>query len=200
VSAVIVNVTVTQPETSGIIVVYPTGQSRPVASNLNYLRAQTVPNLVVAKVAADGTIQLYSSANTHLVADVVGYFPSGSEFTSLSPSRLLDTRAGIGRPGTAKVTGGTAVTLDVTGVGGVPASGVSAVIVNVTVTQPETSGIIVVYPTGQSRPVASNLNYLRAQTVPNLVVAKVAADGTIQLYSSANTHLVADVVGYFPSP
>ena len=61
---------------------------------------------------------------------------AGAHYTSLSPSRVLDTRDGTGRGGTrAKVGPASSITLDVTGPGGVPASGVSAVVVNVTATE-----------------------------------------------------------------
>ena len=89
--------------------------------------------------------------------------------------------------------------MTVVGRGGVPASGVGAVVVNLTVTQPSAPGFITAYPTGTERPNASSLNFIPGQTVPNLVVAKVGQNGQISLFNSAGaTHLVADIVGYFP--
>ena len=80
---------------------------------------------------------------------------------------------------------------------GVPASGVSAVVLNVTVTQPTAAGHITVYPDGTSRPLAANLNFVAGQTVPNLVVAPVGADGKVDLYngSAGTVQLIADVSG-----
>jgi len=69
-------------------------------------------------------------------------------------------------------------------VGGVPATGVSAVVLNVTVTQPTTGSFLTVYPSGTTRPLASSLNFVAAQTVPNLVVAKVGADGKVGVYNN----------------
>jgi hypothetical protein len=38
-----------------------------------------VPNLVVAKVGAGGKVSLYNNAgSTHLVADVMGWFPAAA--------------------------------------------------------------------------------------------------------------------------
>ena len=65
----------------------------------------------------------------------------------------------------------------VTGRGGVPASGVGAVALNVTVTNPTAPSFLTVWPTGDTAPLASNLNYLPGQTVPNLVIAKVGTGG-----------------------
>ena len=200
VSSVIVSITTTKSAGAGRITVYPSGEAKPNTTNVSYGTGVNMSGLVVAKVGADGKINLSSTAGTHLVADVVGYFPAGSEFTSLTPSRVLDTRSGVGRPGTAKVIAGGTVNLDVTGVGGVPASGVSAVIVSITTTQATAAGRITVYPSDQPKPIATNVSYPAGANMSGLAFAKVGADGTIDLSSTATTHLVADVVGYFPAP
>jgi hypothetical protein len=84
------------------------------------------------------------------------------------------------------------------GVQGVPDStSVTAVVLNVTVTQPDVAGYASVYPSGTTPPLASNLNYSKGQTVPNLVVARVGDDGRINVISSASTHVIIDVVGWF---
>ena len=67
--------------------------------------------------------------------------------------------------------------MKVTGVGGVPSAGVSAVVLNVTATEASATTFLTVFPSGSACPMASNLNVERGQTVPNLVVAKVGADG-----------------------
>ena len=88
--------------------------------------------------------------------------------------------------------------LHVTGAGGVPAAGVSAVVLNVTVTEPTAESFLTAWPAGQTRPTASNLNYLAGQTSPNLVVVTVGDAGTVDLYNNlGSTHLVADVAGWF---
>src|ERR1035437_349915 len=119
-------------------------------------------------------------------------------YTSLTPSRLLDTRTGVGAPAGAVAAGGT-VHLQVTGRGGVPASGVSAVVLNVTVTAPTSGGSITVYGDGTPRPGVSNLNFVAGQTVPNLVIAPVGANGKVALYngSGGTVQLIADVSGYY---
>ncbi|WP_140744059.1 TolB family protein [Pedococcus bigeumensis] len=173
---------------------------RPTASNLNFVAGQAVANLVIVKVGAGGKVALYnSSGQTHLVADVMGWYPSGSEYAALAPSRVLDTRAGVGAPKAAVGPGGL-VDLQVVGRGGVPASGVGAVVLNVTAVAPTRSGYLTVFPSGQVRPTASNLNFVAGQAVANLVIVKVGAGGKVALYnSSGQTHLVADVMGWYPN-
>ncbi len=196
--AVVLNVTVDQPTESGYLTVWPSGATRPTASNLNFLPNQTVPNLVTVKVGAGNMVSIYNAFGfAHVVVDVVGWYstpsgPAGSRFRGTDPARLLDTRAGgpVGPGGT--------VDLKVTGVGGVPASGVTAVALNVTVTEPTSPGFVTVYPSDVGQPVASNLNFVPGLTVPNLVVVRVPANGVVRLYNfNGFTHLVADVVGWY---
>src|SRR5664280_667448 len=124
--------------------------------------------------------------------------PTAGAFVSVAPARLLDTPMGTGAPA-APVAAHQAVALQVGGRGGVPATGVSAVVLNVTVTQPGAGGFLTAYADGTALPLASNLNFSPGQTVPNLVVAPVGANGQVDLYngSAGSTHLIADVTGYF---
>jgi hypothetical protein len=74
---VVLNVTATNPTASSYVTVYPDGTTRPVASNLNFTPGETIPNLVVVPVGADGEIDFYNnSGSVDLVADVAGYFLS----------------------------------------------------------------------------------------------------------------------------
>ena len=205
VSAVVLTVTATAPTAGGFITAYASGTTRPNVSNLNFVTGQTVPNLVFAPVGADGKVTLYNGApgTVQLIADIAGYVRGGTVtqpgmYGAVAPTRLLDTRNGNGAPAAAVPYQGT-VNLDVTGVGGVPASGVSAVVLNVTVTAPAAAGFITAYAAGTRRPMASNLNFVAGQTVPNLVVAPVSAGGNVVLYNGApgSVQLVADIAGYF---
>jgi hypothetical protein len=137
---------------------------------------------------------------THLIADVVGWIggsPAGNgNYTPIAPARILDTRSGVGAPG-GKVGADATLDFTVAGVGGVPPNA-SAVVVNLTATQPSAQTWITAYPAGEVRPTASNLNVMGGQTRPNLVVARVGAGGKVSLYNfNGDTHLVADVVGWF---
>ena len=71
-------------------------------------------------------------------------------FAALSPTRVLDTRSGQG--GSGMLAAGGSISLQVTGTGGVPSSGVSAVAVNVTAVGPSASGYVTVWPSGTTRP------------------------------------------------
>lgn len=193
--AVSLNVTVTEPAAAGYVTVYPCGSARPLASNLNFTAAQTVPNAVVVKPGSGGAVCAYAMVATHLVVDLNGYFPSNSAYTGIVPTRAADTRDGTGVPA-GMVPASQTLAVPVAGRYGIPA-GVDSVALNVTVTEPATAGYATVWPCGQPRPFASNLNFSPGQTVPNAVVAGVGGDGTVCIFTTSRTHLVVDVGGYF---
>jgi hypothetical protein len=120
-----------------------------------------------------------------------------SKLVPLPPQRVLDSRIGLGAAGVLPP-GGT-VTLAMPGRSGVPASGATAVLLNVTVAEAIGPGFVQVLPTGQADVGASsNLNVEQAgATVANLVVAPLGDAGQISIYTQGGGHLLADVFGYF---
>ncbi|MFD7629596.1 N-acetylmuramoyl-L-alanine amidase, partial [Streptomyces sp. NPDC059851] len=117
-------------------------------------------------------------------------------FVPVTPKRLMDTREGLGVP-KAQVGPGGVVTLPVAGVSGVPATGVTSVVLNVTATNPTEASFVAVYPSGTTRTSASNLNFTAGRTIPNLVVVPVV-DGKVNFYNnSGRVDLIADITGYF---
>jgi hypothetical protein len=203
VTAVVLNVTATDTTAASYVTVYPDGQSRPTASNLNFTAGETIPNLVVVPVGADGKVDFYNHVgSTDLVADLSGYYTAaGAGYIPLGPVRVLDTRDGTGAPQAPVGPGGT-ISLQVEGVAGVPATGVTAVVLNVTATNPTASSYVTVYPAGQTQPSsgpnASNLNFTAGETIPNLVVVPVGTDGAVDFYNhTGSTDLVADLAGYY---
>ena len=205
VTAVVLNVTLTAATGPGFVQVYPTGQGvEGASSNLNVLtRGQTVPVLVTAPVGDGGRITLYTHGGGHLLADVSGYFLASGQtaagrYRPLTPDRILDTRTGLGAP-KAPLAKGSALTVQVTGRGGVPTSGVSAVALNVTATGAPAAGFVQVMPSagGTAAGSSSNLNVVARQTVANLVVVPVGDSGAVDVYSSGGTHVLADVAGWF---
>jgi hypothetical protein len=211
VDAVAVNVTVVSPTASNFLTVYPSGTARPGTSNINFVAGQTIPNMAIVRVGTDGTISIYNEEGaTQVIIDVVGWFPDGSDYTATStPERLLDTRTSAqGGGGTidGSFAGGGALgqgqtlLLPVVGRGTIPPlSSVGAVALNVTVVAPTAANYLTVYPSGTALPTASNLNFAAGQTIANMVIAKVGADGKVAIFNNAgSTQVLVDIVGYFP--
>ncbi len=204
VGAVVLNLTVTQPSTGGYIAAVPSGTT-PTTSSLNFTTQSTVANLVIVPVGPDGQITLHnrSAGTVQLIADVSGYIRSGTPTTPgalapVNPARILDSRISQGAAG--PVNAMSSITIPITGNGGIPTTGVGAVVLNLTVTQPSTGGYIAAVPSGTT-PTTSSLNFTTQSTVANLVIVPVGPDGQITLHnSSAGTvQLIADVSGYLIS-
>ena len=121
------------------------------------------------------------------------------KFTPLTPDRLLDTRVGIGTGGgVAPIGPGATLDLTVTGLAGVPATGVSAVALNVTAVNPTSGGYLTVWPTGIARPEVSSLNFDPHETIPNAVVVKVGDGGRISIFNPFGaTDVLIDVSGFW---
>jgi hypothetical protein len=121
----------------------------------------------------------------------------------LVPGRLLESRSGLSTidgqfNGVGVRDAGSVTALTVVGRGGVSVDA-AAVVLNVTVTDPQAAGFVTVYPCGSSRPTASSLNYVAGSTVANAVIVKVGDGGQVCMFTQAATNLITDVTGYFPA-
>jgi hypothetical protein len=196
-TAAVLNVTMVDARGEGFMTVWPGGADRPQASNLNSDHVNsTTADLVTTAVDNTGAIQIYTSIGAHVIVDVAGvYLPAASSqagrFQALDPARLLDTR-NVGPSLPARHT----TTLNVRGRGGLPTTGVSAVVINLTSTAATSAGFVTAWADG-GRPNASNLNVDRGTTRANQVIVPVSANGAVQLYNDAPMHLIVDVAGYY---
>ena len=214
VTAVVLNVTVTEPTGGSFVTVFPDDVARPNVSNLNFSPGQTIPNLVTVRVPPSGIVDFYNQLGaTHLLADVVGYYDGdksteAGRFVAVVPFRRVDTRVSSPYPAPGKLPGGHAPVVHYPGTGGLPASGIDSMVTNVTVTEPDLFSFITAFPADGPVPLASNLNFDAGQTVPNLVITKISTGpppppipqtpGWIGYYNQqGNTHLIIDVFGYF---
>jgi hypothetical protein len=116
-----------------------------------------------------------------------------SSYVSLTPIRILDTRA------TAQTLfPDNWLQLQILGCGTCPPPGATAVVLNVTVTNGTAPSFLTVYPSTATRPLASNLNWLPNQTVPNQVTVALGSTGAITFYNAAGkVDVIADLEGYF---
>ena len=202
VTAAVVNVTVVGPAKPGYWTLWPTGQARPNASQLNiddYIStfggAVAVPNLVTVPVV-NGGISVYSSAGGHVVVDLVGYYtPSATSSPSSSSGRLVSrpapTRIYDSRSASVMIAGETRTI-------SVPDSvGTSAVVLGVTVIG-LSEGYWQIFPKGSSKPDSSNLNSFTIGAISaNQVIASVNQNGEIDVFSSGGGHLIVDLIGSF---
>lgn len=201
VAAVILNATVTNPSQLSYLTVYPTGIARPVASNMNFNGGQTLASLAVVGVGSGGRVSVFNAAGAaDVILDVTGWVASDGTttgtagiFRPTASARILDTRSGIGSLGS-----GQSLSLKVAGQGGVPAAGVSAVVMNLTATNETSAGWLSAFPSGVSTPPSSNLNFEANATVANRVIASLGSDGKVTIYNGGGrADVIVDITGWF---
>jgi hypothetical protein len=130
--------------------------------------------------------------------------PLSSDFTSVNPARLLETRIGTNLKtidgkfqGVGRGTDGETIEFQVTGRGGIP-QGAEAASLNVVAISADGPGYLTVYPCDQALPVpAASVNYNGDDVRPNAVLTKLSATGTVCIYTLRATDLVVDVNGAF---
>lgn len=196
VSAVVVNLTATGSTSAGWLALHPSDEPWPGSSSVNFGAGQTVPNMAVMAVGADGRLALRNCCGTvDAVVDVVGWYggeldPPGLGYQAMTPFRALDTRRDD-----VPVGAGESRVLSLTPIA---PFGAEAVVVNLTATDPTAPTYVTAYPAGTAVPTASSVNVVAGETHPNLVTVKLGPDGAIALYNFAgSTHLIVDVVGFY---
>jgi hypothetical protein len=203
VSAIVANLTATGSTSAGFVTLWPrTAGAQPATSNLNLDAAQqTRANQVIVAVG-DGTIRLATASGAHLIMDIVGYMTDGAApvassglFVPFTPTRVLDTRAGLGvRAGAVRAH----EQIDAR-VATIPVVNPLAVVGNLTATQSTAPGFVTMWATTEGGPPGvSSVNLDETdQTRANQVTTTVGTDGRLSLYSEAGTHLVLDLAGVY---
>lgn len=122
-----------------------------------------------------------------------------SYYQPITQTRALDTRNGTGGT-TGPLAPGSSIRLKIAGANGIPATGVTAVAINITALYASTAGYITVWPDNTPRPTTSAINFAANTPIANYLVAPVGANGYIRLYNAnATIQLLADIAGYFTS-
>ena len=211
-SAVALNVT-TIGTNPGYWQVVPKGATLPNSSNLNTMVAgQTTANQVIVPVDAAGTFSVFSAQGGQVIIDVVGMFTGSSApsdtvglFVPLAiPTRFLDTRtANLNPLGASKrLLNAWDVEVPVATNPAINRSDVSAVVMNLAVTDTFGSGYVSLTPAGSADPASkarstSNINVVRlGQTVANHAIVPVSQRG-FDVFAQAPLHAIADVSGFY---
>lgn len=166
--------------------------------------------MVVGRSTLAGIAAVVALLNCWAMGSASGAFPRSNinttyaisgTYVPLSPARIEDTRPRSGYPGSGVALGpaGT-LNVQVTGLAQVPATGVSAAVLNVTAVDTTASTYLTAYPQGTTRPIVSNLNVASGQNLTNLVTVPVGAQGGVTIFNHAGTaNVVVDLDGYYTS-
>ncbi|HET9173136.1 MAG TPA: hypothetical protein VFN97_27155 [Actinospica sp.] len=202
-TAVALNVTLVNAASFGDLKVYPDSSTVPNISNLNFAKGGTVPNLVIVQVPASRVIDFYldSNGSGDLLVDLEGYYSTSAtaKFVPIFPTRWFDTRTGfLGGPLQSGYYVWTPMSYDLQ----VPIPAMKAALYNVTVTQPQKNGNIIVAPDPLTTlPATSNVNFAAGETVANSALGSMS-NGKQDFFNESygSTQLIADLFGYFATP
>jgi len=132
--------------------------------------------------------------------------PLGSPIVVLAePIRVFDSRTALAPLGGGKIASGTSLGVSVGGI--TPdQTNPAAVFVNVTITDTEGRGYLVVRASDLSGlhplPPTSNINWSAdGQTLANLIITPVGGENTLEVHAGGGgrTHFIVDVQAYVPS-
>jgi hypothetical protein len=123
---------------------------------------------------------------------------AGNYYPLARQVRFMDTRTGQGAP-KARLAAGRTVHLQITNRGGVPASGVSAVVLNLTAVAPSATTSLTAYATGARRPTGQSLWADAHSVLDSNVTVSLGSGGRVDITNtgSGSTDVVVDVYGYY---
>jgi hypothetical protein len=201
-SGALLNVTAKGIRGTGSLTIQGTDSSKDVAT-VRFARGGQVKNRAVARLV-DGAFKITGhDAATHVVVDVVGWWApaevtGGRLFQSRSATRVLDTTRGVGAR-KAKVGPGGVLRVKVAGRGKPVPGSAKAVVMNVTARSATRRTFVTAWPNGKRRPAYPDLSVSAWRTTANLVVVRVGKKNRVKVTNSKGyTHLVGDIVGYYP--
>lgn len=181
----------------GFITIWPCDGARPTTSVLNTSARASVTNHIQVGLDGSGAVCMYAQHSMHLVLDISGWFgpTATASYHALMPSRLLDTRDGVGLAGPFSASQNRP--LLVVGSGGIPATGVSAVSAEVTSTDATSPGFITVHPCLPVVPAVSMVRNFANTVAATTVTGIVDSQGRWCLSASVSMHMVVDISGYY---
>ncbi|MEU5314945.1 LamG-like jellyroll fold domain-containing protein [Streptomyces sp. NPDC021562] len=202
-TAVAVNLAAANAAGTGFLQAYATGYAPTADTSLSFNPGNAIASLsgdVPIGTSGTITISVHSSAAA-VIADISGYYTTsttGQKFHTVNPTRLVDTRSGIGGSkgvvaplGTYPVTSST--TQQVT------TATTPTLAAMLTVTDTAGSGYAIAYPAAVGKPATSSLNWGTGDTLANLTLTPTDTNGQISIYnnSDGNADFVVDTSGYY---
>jgi hypothetical protein len=202
-TAVAINLTAFGDTGLGILEAYQTGITQPTDTTLTYDGGQIASLAADVSIGTSGTITINNStSSTDIIGDISGYFTtdtSGKVYHTTNPTRIVDTRIGIGGTTGALASNGT-YTVKQSVVDEITTTPNPTLALMLTATQGTTNGVIDAYPGGTTAPTASNLNWTTDQDIANLALTPTGTTtGTIAVTNqdTGTVQLVIDSSGYF---
>jgi hypothetical protein len=197
------NATVVPVGSLGYLTTWPTGQAQPLVSTLNSWTGNVVANAALVPAGTNESISVFVTDPTDVILDIDGYFAApgsanGLSFYPVPPCRLVDTRNPEGPLGGPEMEGPAVRTFALTaGACNIPAIGVAAYSLNVTVVPDGPLSYLTIWPDGSAQPYVSTLNSWAGTVVANAAIVPAGTGGAIRVYVTNPAHVILDVNGYF---
>ncbi|KGN39574.1 hypothetical protein [Knoellia subterranea] len=202
ITAFAANITVLQGSISGYVAAGPT--DAPGASTVNYSRGQVVANMSVVPVTLEDGLPTFYVMNkgpgsVQIIVDVVGVYTVGEEeglrFRPLAPTRIMDTRSGVGGPVKPLGAGEARQQLAPASVAG---DLTYALVANATAAGPTSATYVTAYSNDIVKPAVSNLNAAKGETAANAAFIEVGMGNLFRVHNAAgSTPMIMDVTGTF---
>ncbi|WP_328786033.1 hypothetical protein OHT68_48725 (plasmid) [Streptomyces canus] len=202
-TAVAVNLAAANATDTGFLQAYATGYAPTADTSLSFSPGNAIASLSGdVPIGTSGTITISVHSNAAaVIADISGYYTTsttGQKFHTINPTRLVDTRSGIGGStspvaalGTYNLT--TSTTQQVT------SATTPTLAAMLTVTGPTGSGYAIAYPSAVGKPATSSLNWGTGDTLANLTLTPTDTNGQIGIYNNSNgtADFIVDTSGYY---
>jgi len=206
-TAIYANITIVNTSTtSNYVTPYATGAARP-STSLNFPGSPTAGTADSTALGAtidlnsSGQFSLYVGASVQVVVDVQGYFdgqPSTSGFTPLN-ARVFDSRSP-----SVPLAANSVTTVQVGGVGGIPAgsNSLAGVAMNVQVLPGTAGGYLRMWPGDQAEPTTSTINFDNTRASNLAFIQPAVSDGTVKIRNVSGTtvNVILDAEGYLTNP
>jgi hypothetical protein len=206
-AAVLLNVTAAGYGTRGWLTAYPNGQTVPSTSTVNFDPSEyALANNAIVRVGTGGQVCVEvgtvnsAPGSSQVILDATGYLTQGgsAQLPMLtSPQRAVDTRTNGGA-----ITSGSSRCFQLAGQAGVPANA-TGVVLNVTAVGYGTQGWLTAYPSGQSVPTTSTLNFDTSEyAISNGAIVGLGTGGQVCVQVGtvnavpSSSQVILDVVGY----
>lgn len=186
----------------GNAVVWRAGRPAQRLTAVTFGRREVATGLVSVPVSRTGRITVGTTVPASLLAvDVVGYYTESGlatwSFRGASATAVADTRRGVGVD-RGRIRSGLTSWLKVSGAGGVPTHGATAVMVNVVLVNPSQDAALSLSSPRRPRASGTVVRSVAGARRAATAVVRLDSRGRIPLRLSAGrAHVVVDVLGWF---
>ena len=202
-TAVAANLTTYSQSGNGYLQAYPTGTTITALTSLTYQTTDMAQMSADIPLGTAGKINIYNYGSaTDIIIDIAGYYTTdttGDRYHTTAPTRLVDTRHGIGGT-TGAIPANGAYTISQASIARITTLTNAVPATILTVTDTTSAGNIVAY--GTTKPVTSNVNWTNpGSIVANLALPPLSTTGTVNITTqgSGTLNLIADCSGFFTS-